>query len=105
MILDEKQFKNELYKMIDNELTSVIHIYITEYYGPYELCDSLIAKLTAERQFRLYVDDYFHDFLSQAMIDCVTDESTKNFIKDVLFEYQLNPFYLEQILENMKTRN
>lgn len=102
MIYNEQQFKEKLYEMIKESLKEIVHIFISEYYGAYTWNDDLVDTLLASRQFRLYVADYFHEYLEIAMCDCVTDESTKEFILDTINEYQLNSYYLDDLLDEMR---
>ena len=105
MLNNSMEFKEKLINFIKRELKGCAHIYITEYYGAYTLTEELVNDLLACRQFRIYIDDHFVNYLSVAMTDLIADQETKDFIENVIEEFQCNPFYLDDLMYEMLAQN
>ena len=103
MIQNDQILIQRIESFIINELISAGHIFISEYYGPYEMNDSFKKKLINDYHFTKYLDDHMTNFLFKAMLELLPKNSSyEKIVKDTLENFKYDPFWINKVLEKMK---
>ena len=101
-MINEKALIQSIESFIIRELISVGHIFISEYYGPYEMNDSFKKKLINDYHFSKYLDDYMMNFLFKAMLELLPENSSyKSIIEKTLLSFKQDPLRINKVLSEM----